>query len=97
MKIQITWTRLYFYIHIVTTRQSVYNQVILHDHNMNVVILSASNLINGEYVHCTTYVTHPIYTVVCVRVVFCMITEIDITIVFCISKHRENTFYSLSV
>ena len=41
--------------------------------------------------------THPIYTVVCVRIVFCMNTEIDIIIVFCTSKHRVNTFYSLSV
>ena len=40
---------------------------------------------------------HPIYTVVCVGIVFCMNTEIDIIIVFCTSKHRVNTSYSLSV
>ena len=95
MTIQITRTRLNIHWHIVTIRQSVNYQVILHDHNMNVVILSPSILGWGVTVHFTTYVTHSIYTVVCVRIVYCMNTEIDIIIVFCTSKHRVNTFYTV--
>ena len=94
MTIQITRTRLNFHWHIVTTRQSVYYQVILHDHNTNVVILSPSILGWGVTVHCTTYVTHPIYTVVCVRIVYCMNTDI---IKYCILYFKTPREYIIFV